>query len=63
MYGKVAVLIGSESDREIMEEAGFKETRVYWEGTTEDGDGDGEFKAVTKGEDCEAWVSYVVGLK
>ncbi|MAE73312.1 MAG: hypothetical protein CL675_04405 [Bdellovibrionaceae bacterium] len=49
--------------REIMEEAGFKETRVYWEGTTEDGDGDGEFKAVTKGEDCEAWVSYVVGLK
>tara|TARA_B100000749_G_scaffold280897_1_gene280780 strand:+ start:56407 stop:57246 length:840 start_codon:yes stop_codon:yes gene_type:complete len=49
--------------REIMLEAGFKDTAVYWEGTDEDGEGDGEFTRVTKGEDCESWVAYIVGLK
>lgn len=49
--------------REAMEEAGFKKTHVYWEGTTEDGEGDGDFKRVEKGEDCEAWVAYVAGEK
>lgn len=47
--------------REIMLEAGFKKAHVYWEGTTKDGEGDGEFKITTKGEECESWVSYVVG--
>lgn len=49
--------------REIMEEAGFKATHVYWEGTDEDGEGDGEFRRVTEGEECEAWVAYVVAEK
>ena len=49
--------------REIMHEAGFSKTHVYWEGTTDDGEGDGEFKRVEKGEDCESWVAYVVGEK
>ncbi|MEZ4873308.1 MAG: class I SAM-dependent methyltransferase [Bdellovibrionales bacterium] len=49
--------------REVMLEAGFKDTAVYWEGTDEDGEGDGEFSRVDKGEECESWVAYIVGLK
>lgn len=49
--------------REAMMEAGFRHTHVYWEGTTRKGDGDGKFKRVEKGEDCEGWVAYVVGEK
>jgi cyclopropane fatty-acyl-phospholipid synthase-like methyltransferase len=41
---------------EIMLEAGFKETKVYWEFG-------GEFRPTTKGEDdCDVWICYIVGL-
>lgn len=49
--------------REIMEEVGFKKTWVYWEGTTRKGEGDGNFKRSEVGEECEAWIAYVVGEK
>ncbi len=49
--------------KDILLEAGFKNVHVYWEGTDEDGEGDGEFKRVTKGEDCESWVAYIVAEK
>ena len=49
--------------KDILKDAGFKNVSVYWEGTDEDGDGDGEFKKVTKGEDCESWVAYIVSEK
>jgi SAM-dependent methyltransferase len=49
--------------REIMKEAGFRKTHVYWEGTTKKGEGDGIFKQATKGEDCQAWIAYVVAEK
>lgn len=47
--------------REVMEEVGFKKTHVYWEGTDDNGEGDGIFTLVEEGEYCEAWVAYVVG--
>lgn len=47
--------------REVMQESGFKRTHVYWEGTTRNGDGDGDFKRVEKGEECDGWIAYVVG--
>ncbi|MBX3021450.1 MAG: class I SAM-dependent methyltransferase [Bdellovibrionales bacterium] len=47
--------------REIMMEAGFTRTHCYWEGTKRNGDGNGEFKRAEDGEECDAWVSYVVG--
>lgn len=46
--------------KDILLDAGFKNVHIYWEGTDEDGEGDGEFKKVTKGEDCESWVAYIV---
>jgi len=49
--------------REVMLEAGFKKTNVYWEGTTRSGTGNGIFKPSEKGEDCQAWIAYVVGEK
>ena len=48
--------------RELLEEAGFSKTLTYWEGEDEDGDGDGEFYQSESEENCESWVTYVVGL-
>lgn len=42
--------------REIMLEAGFGETKVYWEFGGED------FKPTEKGEDdCDTWICYIAG--
>jgi SAM-dependent methyltransferase len=49
--------------REILSEAGFSKSTVYWEGTTEEGEGDGEFHPVTVGEDCESWIAYIAAEK
>ncbi len=49
--------------KEILAEVGFKESYVYWEGTDEDGEGDGNFSRTDVGEECESWVSYIVGVK
>ena len=45
--------------QELLEEAGFKEVTVWWEGTDEDGDGDGEFEPNNEGEACEGWIAYL----
>lgn len=49
--------------KDLLSEAGFRETHIYWEGTDEDGDGNGEFERTTEGEICEAYVAYIVGCK
>ena len=46
--------------RELLAEAGFSSSTVYWEGTDEDGEGDGEFTPVESGEADEAFVSYII---
>lgn len=46
--------------REVMEDAGFKKTRAFWEGDDEDGGGDGNFYVTEVGEPCESWVTYIV---
>ena len=45
---------------DLLEEAGFRESHIYWEGTSKDGGGNGRFRRVKKGEICEAWVAYIV---
>ncbi len=49
--------------KDILAEVGFKQTVVYWEGTTKSGEGNGVFSPVTKGEECEAWVAYLAALR
>jgi SAM-dependent methyltransferase len=49
--------------REILAEAGFKKSTLYWEGEDEDGDGNGEFTPEEKGEADLAWIAYIVAEK
>jgi SAM-dependent methyltransferase len=49
--------------RELLEEAGFRKSTVYWEGTDEDGDGDGNFTPEAKGEADAGWIAYIVAEK
>ena len=49
--------------QELLLEAGFKNSTVYWEGTDEDGEGDGEFKPETRGEADAGWIAYIVAEK
>ena len=49
--------------RDILLEAGFVKTHVYWEGTTKDGEGDGIYTRTEKGESCPSWTAYIVSEK
>jgi hypothetical protein len=48
--------------RDILTDAGFSETHIYWEGVDRDGTGNGVFKRATKAENCESWVTYICAL-
>lgn len=45
--------------REVLAEAGFQRITVYWEGTDEDGEGDGEFTPDEQGEADAGWIVYI----
>lgn len=49
--------------KELLAEAGFRESQVWWEGADEDGDGNGEFERVEVGEPDAGWVAYLVAVK
>lgn len=49
--------------RDVLDEVGFDTTAVYWEGTDEDGEGNGVFKKRESAENCEAWIAYLVAVK
>ncbi len=48
---------------ELLAEAGFKNPTVYWEGTDEDGEGDGVFSPEAHGEADAGWIAYIVAEK
>lgn len=48
---------------ELLSEAGFLNPTVYWEGTDEDGEGNGEFEPDTRGEADAGWIAYIVAEK
>ncbi|MFA6236500.1 MAG: class I SAM-dependent methyltransferase [Bacteriovorax sp.] len=45
--------------QDVLADAGFKSTQIYWEGVEKDGSGDGVFSKATKAENCESWVTYI----
>ena len=50
--------------RELLEEAGFASSTVYWEGTDQKtGEGTGKFKPQQRGDADPAWISYIVAKK
>lgn len=48
--------------RELLAEAGFRASIVYWEGADEDGEPDGVFEPSEEGDTSSAWVAYVVAF-
>ncbi|MCK5884837.1 MAG: class I SAM-dependent methyltransferase [Bacteriovoracaceae bacterium] len=49
--------------RDLLEEAGFSQTKIYWEGDDGDGAGDGNFYQTEYAENCESWVTYIVAKR
>ena len=49
--------------REMLEEAGFSESHVYWEIEDEDSDDDGEWERGDDAPSNPSWISYIVALK
>jgi SAM-dependent methyltransferase len=47
---------------DILKDAGFSNTHIYWEGVDKDGTGNGKFKQSVKAENCESWVTYICAL-
>ena len=48
---------------EMLAETGFRNPTVYWEGTDEDGEGNGVFTPDTQGEADAGWIAYLVAEK
>src|SRR5690606_23842862 len=46
--------------RELLAEAGFSKSYVYWEGTDENGEGDGDWQRREQAESDLSWLAYVV---
>lgn len=49
--------------RELLAEAGFRKTTVYWEGDDGEGGGNGIFRPTERGEPCPAFICYLVSEK
>ncbi len=48
---------------DLLKEAGFSQTHIYWEGSKRNGEGNGIFKRSTKGDDSDAWIAYISAEK
>ncbi|MEL7312155.1 MAG: class I SAM-dependent methyltransferase [Pseudomonadota bacterium] len=46
--------------QELLLEAGFRSATVYWEGTDEDGEGNGVYEPSATGDADPAWIAYIV---
>lgn len=49
--------------KDVLFDAGFSDVKVYWEGSDEDGDGNGIWTIDERGEACAGWVAYIVAIK
>jgi len=49
--------------RELLDEAGFSKTTIYWQGFDADGDPDGDFKPTLEGEADPSWICYISAEK
>lgn len=56
-------LWGIREVRELLREAGFRKTHVFWEVADSRGVGTGEYAPTEKGDPAHAWIAYVAALK
>lgn len=49
--------------RELLAEAGFSSSSVYWEGEDEDGEGNDEYEPVERATCDPSWIAYVVARR
>lgn len=49
--------------REMLEEAGFSENHVYWEGEGEDGEGNDKFSRQEVAPSSGCWIAYIIAVK
>jgi hypothetical protein len=49
--------------RELLDEAGFTQSHVYWETLDKKGNPSNNYRRATKGRPDSAWLAYIVGLK
>lgn len=49
--------------RDMLLDAGFSSVDVFWEGSTKSGEGNGVFRKVTKAENEDSWIAYVVAWR
>ena len=49
--------------RDVMLDAGFASVDAYWEGTDEDGEGDGVFRKKKHAENEDTWIAYLAAWK
>ncbi len=49
--------------QDLLIEAGFSDVSVYWEGSDEEGEGNGVWSISREGEACEGWIAYLVAAK
>lgn len=49
--------------RELVEEAGFRESHVYWEEEDEDGDDTGVWSRTERAASTASWLAYIVAVK
>jgi hypothetical protein len=48
---------------EVLQDAGFSQVDVYWEGADAQGAGDGKFKKTRRAENELSWIAYVVATR
>ncbi len=48
--------------RDVLIEAGFRDTVVYWEKEDKKGRGTGEYEQIARGGNSHAWIAQVVGI-
>jgi hypothetical protein len=50
--------------RDLLDDAGFSKTEVYWEGTDrQTGEGNDVFRRRERAEDDPAWICYIAGIR
>ena len=49
--------------RELLNEVGFRNITVYWQGWDEDGEADGDFQPAEEGEADAGWICYISAEK